>query len=214
VRVGGGVAGQLAIGEKPQGGSAKSPAGLEDLTVAPGVSPWVSGRVGIADNFEAGITYTGRTLRVDGRHAFELGPSTALSLGLGADAIIAQRPGTSTVTEGSSVYGGGLDLPILLGFRSASDLYSVWIGARGGVELIKGRLNIAPDPSGVGQFIDADGKHFQVGGLVGFRVGFRHVHVALELDGTFHRATGTLGDAKLALSLATLTPAGALDITF
>ena len=58
-----------------------------DALLGPGISPWVSARVGLPHANEAGLTYTGRSLRLDGRHAFSLGGAWALSLGLGASAV-------------------------------------------------------------------------------------------------------------------------------
>ena len=57
-----------------------------------------------------------------------------LSLGLGASAVSALRPGEGA--EGAQVFGGGLDVPLLFGFRSASDLYAFWLGPRVGLELL------------------------------------------------------------------------------
>lgn len=195
---------------RPRG--AASPADLEELTVAPGVAPWVSGRVGIADDNEAGISYTGRLLRIDARHAFNNDGGPTLSLGLGASAVIAQRPGRTN--EGSSVYGGALDVPILIGVHTRSDLYALWIGPRASIELLSGRLNLNGDPSMPADFVDAKARHWTFGGVAGFRLGFRHVHVAIEIDGGYHRADGTIGDATLVVNQFAIVPSGALLFTF
>jgi hypothetical protein len=211
--IGAGMSGQFALVPRspaPQGD--KSASRLEELTVAAGVAPWVAGRVGIDGDNEAGLTYTARTVRIDARHAFALGVPT-LSIGLGASAILADRPESGT---GSSVYGGGADLPILLGITSKSDVYSLWIGPRAGVELLSGRLDTTELTSAPVQqeLIDARARHFYVGGVLGMRVGFRHVHVGLELGAAYHHASATFGDASLSINQATLTPAGALLISF
>jgi hypothetical protein len=185
---------------------------LEDLTVAPGVAPWVGGRVGIEGSNEAGITYSGRSIRVDGRHAFGLGVPT-LSIGLGASAIVADRPSNDSE---SSVYGGGADVPILIGVTSRNDIYSLWIGPRAGFELLSGRVETTELSSGPVEqaVVDADGKHIYVGALVGLRVGFRHIHVAIEVSGAYHHATGSLGDFSATLDQVSFTPAGALIVSF
>lgn len=217
--LGAGLTGQMALrSTTPPPGVFKSPqeartATLESLSVAPGVAPWVSGRIGIQGDNEAGLTYSGRAIRIDGRHAWTLGAPTTLSVGLGATAILAQRPGQDP--DRGSVYGGGLDLPVLFGVRSKNDLYAVWFGPRGGFETMSGELAAPPDPSGTEPpFDDVSAQHYYVGLVFGLRAGFRHIHVALELDGAFHYATGTLGTEELSLSQVTLAPGGALVISF
>lgn len=182
-----------------------------DLGVAPAVAPWLAGRVGIQGDNEAGLAYTGRGLRLDARHAFELG-STTLSLGLGASALAARRPDES----GSGVYGGGLDLPLLFGWRSRGDVYCGWLGPRGGVELLRGRVldsELGPT-AGTATLLDAKLTHLFVGGVAGARIGFRHVHVAIELDAAYHHVAATLGARSATLDQVTLTPSGALVATF
>src|SRR5262249_14255801 len=116
VRVGAGLSGQVALMPLPTTtGTAANNAKLQQLTAAPGVAPWVGGRIGIQGDNEGGLTYSGRSLRLDGRHAFSLGAPT-LSVGLGLSAISAQRPGEGK--DGSSVFGGGFDVPILFGAKS------------------------------------------------------------------------------------------------
>lgn len=223
VSAGAGVSGQVALAPRaqaaPQPGSAagsveaSAPVELERMTVAPGVAPWIGGRVGIAGDNEAGLTYTGRALRIDARHAFSLGKPT-LSVGLGSSAVFGRRPGSGD--DGSSVYGGGLDLPVLLGFHTTADLYALWFGPRLGIELLRGRLQeqAAPEPGAAVELAEVSARHFQLGFVLGARAGFRHLHVAVEVGAAYHRADGTVGAADLSLEQATITPGGALFITF
>jgi hypothetical protein len=67
---------------------------LDQIAFAPGLAPWVSARLGFEDQFEAGLAYTGRTVRLDLRHAFTLGEPTALSLGLGASGVLPGAEGS------------------------------------------------------------------------------------------------------------------------
>jgi hypothetical protein len=59
------------------------------------------------------------------------------------------------------------------------------------------------------------------------RVGFRHVHLALEINASYHHADGTLQDApapgmvgpppspaSTSVQQISVTPAGALEVTF
>lgn len=216
--LGAGLTGQVALGTtapaevSPTSPKATRTASLESLSVAPGIAPWVGGRIGIQGDNEAGLTYSGRVVRIDGRHAWNLGTPT-LSVGLGASAILAQRPGQDP--DRGSVYGGGLDLPVLIGVRSKNDLYAVWFGPRGGFETMSGELAAPPEASGTGPtFDEVSARHYYAGLVLGLSAGFRHIHVAIELDGAFHYATGTLGTEELSLSQVTLTPGGALVISF
>lgn len=210
VSAGAGMSGQVEI-LAPRASPPADPqsaARLDTLIIAPGVAPWVGARMGIAGDNEGGLTYTGRALRLDGRHAFTFGALT-LSLGLGASAVSAVRPGDGA--DGAQVFGGGLDLPLLLGVRSASDLYAFWIGPRAGLELLSGKV---PALDGTPGLADARGRHLFAGLVMGLRVGFRHVHAALELSAAYHRADGRIGAAELGLSQVSLTPGAALVFSF
>jgi hypothetical protein len=206
VEVGAGMSGELALQTSAAGSST-----LQELAVSPGVAPWASGRVGIAGDNEGGLTYTGRTVRLDGRHAFPIG-GLALSIGLGGSAIVAHQPGHGF--DASGVYGGGLDVPVLLGIHTTGDLYSLWIGPRGGVELLRGRLAIANVGEPNEDLVDAEATHGFIGGLVGFRVGFRHVHVSVEGSFAYHHASGKIGSTPVTLDQTSVTPGGALQIAF
>lgn len=223
--VGAGVSGRLAAASDVSAAAdaalseeavAANGARIEDVVLAPGVAPYVAGRVGIDGDNEAGITYTARAFRLDVRHAFHFGP-LFLSAGVGGSAVFprvreegGQEVGTAT--------GGGGDLPVLLGVRSASDLYAVWLGPRGGFELLRGELRddavFVPDTPVGADLADFDATHGFVGGLVGMRVGFRHFHVALEAAAAYHRVDGSVGSTEVSIDFLELTPAGAAIISF
>jgi hypothetical protein len=207
VRAGAGLSGQIVLRPPPAANGVPTPAKLQQITAAPGVAPWVGARIGIRGDNEGGLTYTGRSVRLDGRHAFSLGTPT-LSVGLGASALAAQRPGGGG--DGSSVFGGGFDVPILFGAKSASDLYSIWVGPRAGMEFLSGRVAI----NSMSPLSSVTARHIFAGVLAGIKVGFRHVHAAIELDFAYHRADGTFADGKVGLSQLTLTPGGALLLSF
>ncbi|AUX37265.1 MULTISPECIES: hypothetical protein [Sorangium] len=192
---------------------------LSEIAVSPGIAPWAGARVGIEGGNEAGLTYTGRALRLDGRHAFPLGDA-ALSIGLGASALFAGAPGplAEPSAEGGDVgdvYGAGVDVPILLGFRSDADLYALWFGPRLGLELLGGEVRLPPAGSASrGPLVDASGQHLRLGFVLGVRAGFRHVHVALEATATYHHATGEIGGTPVAIDQGTIAPGGGLTVTF
>jgi hypothetical protein len=211
VSVGAGLSGQMVLAgapadDTPEGSGRRK---LAELTVAPAMAPWVSARTGLEGANEAGLTYTGRSVRLDGRHAFFLGAPT-LSVGLGVNALLAETPDA----EGTGAYGAGVDVPVLLGFQSTGDLYSLWFGPRAGFELLQGRVLLPTGAAPVSAPADASGYHLQLGFVVGARVGFRHAHVALEVGAAYHRASGELDGAPIAIEQVTVAPGGALAVTF
>jgi hypothetical protein len=203
---GAGFSGTFALGnaraavQSPQ--SAEQRAALDSL--APEVAPWVSARIGLGSENEAGLTYTGRAVRFDARHAFE-NDSTALSLGAGASAVL--RGEDQTAPDGATVApsGFGFDVPILFGWRSTAGVVTLWAGARGGFE----KLTADTSPAA-----ELDLQHWYGGGVVGLGLGFRHFHGAIELDGYYNNVSGSMGGADVRLSGITLTPAAGLTFSF
>lgn len=223
VTVGAGVAGRLAgldTDEDVDADLAAASDVVEDFAIAPGLSPWASGRVGIVGDNEAGLTYTGRAFRVDARHAFDLGPLD-LSLGLGGSALI-PRPRGGDADLGS-VYGGGGDLPILFGWKSDAELYAVWFGPRAGFEIIAGRV-IESEVSSIGsteRFVDLSGRDFWFGGVAGAKVGFRSIHVAFEIDVAYHLISGEIGasaesggGSEVEVGQLSISPGAAIILSF
>jgi hypothetical protein len=180
-----------------------SPGRLQDLTVAPDISPWVSARVGLGHDFEAGIGASARALRLDARRAFAT-KKVALSIGLGVSGVLAARPGAR-----AGVYGGGIDVPVLIGWRSAADLYAAWIGTRIGAELLSGKLD-----AGASGAVSAVARHLRFGGVAGLRAGFRRLYGLVEVEVAYHHADGSLGTQSISLEGFTVAPAGALVVSF
>ncbi len=194
---------------------------LTEALLGPGISPWVSARVGLPRATEAGLTYTGRSLRLDGRHVLPLGGAWALSLGLGASAV-AMHPDSSGPNDepasgdaapppaefGLDASGWGGDIPILFGYQPLDGFIEVWMGARAGFERISGDLRSQLDDPAAVRF-DAEGNRLWTGALAGFSLGVPPVWLRFELAGTFHRLTGkvTSGSSEPAL------PFGELDAT-
>lgn len=184
---------------------------LLDALVSPGVSPWVSARVGLPYALEAGLSYTGRSVRLDGRHVlFPWGPEWALRLGLGASAILLQPDSTSSgaseeaprAEQGLDASGWGGDIPVLLGYQPLDGFVEVWFGGRVGFERVSGELRSNVDDPAAPRF-DAEGNRYWAGGLAGFSLGVPPVWLRFELAGTYHAIRGTL-----------TTPAGQPQLPF
>ena len=186
--------------------------------IAPGLAPFVSARVGIGQRFEGGLSYTGRSVRVDVRRSWDRG-HTSLSIGAGATGTLYGRQQTSDLSavDLGSLHGYGADLPILVGWQSTGGLYQVWGGARGGfeydaIELVTSgeptSATLAPTPLGL------SATRFYAGGVLGVAAGLHHVHVALEIDAAYETVTGRFNDTRVSTNGLSLTPATALWWTF
>lgn len=179
---------------------------LQQETIAPATAPWVGARIGIFGDNEAGLTYSGHGLRLDGRHAFLLSKKVALSIGLGGQAVLAGRP--TTTNEPQTLNGGGVDVPLLLGWMSTGGLYAGWIGPRAGITWVSGMAEVEGKTEAI------SGRDVRVGLVGGLRLGFRHLHVALEIAGDWHAISGKHGTTQLSFGQLSLTPAGALITSF
>jgi hypothetical protein len=191
---------------------------LAEAAYTPGIAPWVATRVGISSANEAGLTYSGRTFRVDGRHAFAI-DKLALSVGLGARfrPFASDREGAIPFANTDDVKGFGADLPVLIGWRSDANVVQVWGGLRVGYERAAGTFELrAPNTSLMQADGEVEANHFFGEGLLGFTVGLEPIWVAAELAVGYGYAAGSVRFGSNApsqdvdLSGLSLTPAGAL----
>ncbi len=206
--LGGGFSGTLPIGAAAVSGVAEQV--MEGGAFAPGLAPWVGARYGLGHRFDAGLTYTARSIRVDGRRAFHFGEDeqSAVSIGVGASGLLPKR----NEDLGFRIGGFGGDVPLLIGWRSTADIYAVWAGARGGVEILRGQRELAADPAAPAQQLveEVEGWHAQAGGLAGARVGFRHIFAVFEVGGAMHWVQGDVGPTAVTLRQFSIAPSGAL----
>jgi hypothetical protein len=213
VTFGAGFSGTVITKSLPESGAVSDVDALKTGALAPGIAPWVGGRMGFGKGFDAGLAYTGRGVRVDGRKSFDLTNSVALSVGLGASGLFPHY----REALGLRIGGFGGDMPILVGWRSRAEVYSAWIGARAGAELLRGQHDLPTDPADASPLVSNEavqGWHASAGGLVGLRVGLRFIYAVLEVDGAMHWARATIGDRVVTVSQLGLAPAGALVIRF
>jgi hypothetical protein len=230
--LGAGLSSQLALGTVNSditAGEAANPNGTSESIarrafIGPGISPWLSARLGLNQDNEAGLTFTGRTLRVDGRHAF-VSDEWALSLGAGASSVLARRT-ESEASNAGGVLGWGADLPVLVGWASRADVVSVWLGVRPGYESLGDFSAPGPEDPGLPapQESLAEASHWYASGLFGLRVGVPPIWVSLELAATQHWVSaaervvdaggGPETETSADFRAFTLTPAGALNVRF
>jgi len=183
-------------------------------SVAPGLAPVVGARVGVGAQAEGGLAYTGRSVRVDLRRSFSLSPRWALSVGAGGSRALYGRQGGSSLpnVDLAQLHGWGADLPVIVGYASDGDLYMAWLGARGGWEHVDISA-VSSVPGGVtfgSAPISLSATRFWAGGLLGLAIGFRHVHVAMELDASYASVTGDYAGTHVSVGGLTLAPASAL----
>ena len=186
---------------------------LVALAEGPAVSPFVAGRIGITGSNEAGLSYSGQAVRGDARHSFAWGQQGALSLGLGLTARGLGQSADLPGTDLDRAHGFGLDLPVLVGYRSDADLISVWGGLRGSVDRWSGTVALDPAPR-----FELDASRFAAGPIFGFAIGLPPFWVAAELEVDYAHVTGSLDrpgahvDARV--DGWSMRPAGALVTKF
>lgn len=215
VTVGAGFAGSVNVNPPELAAADVSDRILENAATSPGFAPWVGGRVGLGSEFDAGVIYTARTIRADLRHAWVIPfersspfQSTAVSLSLGASGLLPKRDEGLAVRVG----GFGFDLPLLVGFTSDADVYNVYFGPRGGFEYLNGQRDLEADPLDPSAPLaePIGGWHSQIGGIFGFRVGFRYLFAIMEVGADHHWASGTIGADDATFRVFAIRPAGAL----
>ena len=191
---------------------------LVAAAIAPGLAPFIGARVGVGNNFEGGLAYTGRAVRVDLRRGFDSGKYT-FSAGLGLSAALyGRQQGSADLpnVDIGALHGYGGDIPLLVGWESAGGIYKLWGGARAGYEHdVVENLTREPKAVTLGSGpIHLDADRYWGGGVVGLATGLGHVHVALELSAAYQVVNGNYNDNKVTVRGVTLAPATALLWTF
>jgi hypothetical protein len=220
-----GTSGRFALG-----GLRRSEKDLVDVAVAPGVAPFVAGRVGLGDHNEGGLAYTGRGARLDARHAFEW-PSVAFSVGGAAIGTFANSGRQSNPSEEptggaartlrlESVTGYGFELPMMFGYRSDADVVKLWTGLRAGFDRYGYNASEIEGEIFVDRPRRVSGKatHYWGGGLVGFAIGLSPIEVRVEVDAAYESARGKVvtpsGELTGDAAGWSLTPAMAISAKF
>jgi hypothetical protein len=163
--------------------------------------------------FEGGIAYTGRAVRLDVRRSFDLSSHWAASLGAGGTAeIYGHDPaGTVAAVDLGQLRGWGADVPLILGYTSDAELYMLWFGARTGWEHVDvGKPGVQGTASGTPPSFALSATRVWGGGLVGLAVGFRHLHAAIELDCSYASVSGAYNATRVQVTGTTVVPASAV----
>jgi hypothetical protein len=190
---------------------------LVAAAVAPGLAPFVAARVGLGAGAEGGITYTGRGVRIDMRETWTRG-AISYSVGAGGTGYLYDHDADSPLpnVDLGELHGWGFDVPLLVSWRASGGLYEAWAGGRAGYDSVTiSELTSVP---GAGDFGNApyalSGTRVWGGGLVGVSMGFRHVHVAIELDASWQHVSGSFNGTSATVDGLALTPGSAVWITF
>jgi len=190
---------------------------LVAAAIAPGLAPFIGARVGVGNQYEGGLAYTGRAVRADLRRSFDSG-NVSFSAGLGLSAALYGRQAGSDLpnVDLGALHGYGFDIPLLIGWESSGGIYKVWGGGRGGFERdVVESLTSEPKPVALGpQPIHLDADRFWGGAVAGIATGFNHVHVALELSAAYQVVNGNYNDNHVTVRGVTLAPATALWWSF
>jgi hypothetical protein len=237
VRAAGGLSGNVALGSAaddirgareiaatdpnapgpPGGNPGYAKGAVAAALIAPGLAPFIGARVGIGGQFEGGIAYTGRSVRIDARRSFDIG-GWSLSLGLGGTGTLyGRQQGTPLpALDLGQLRGYGADIPLLFGTQSDDGLFAFWLGARAGWE--HDRIEtVTSEPKSVTigtSPVSLSARRFYGGGLVGGSAGVKHVHVAFELSAMYQDADGAFNATQVHVNGVSLTPSTALWWSF
>lgn len=202
---------------RPEDATSYRRGALVAASYAPGLSPWVGARAGLGYQLEAGLTYTGRAMRIDLRRSFTLTKKITFSAGAGALRAIGRRgDGESRDLSGldlAGLRGLGVDVPLLVGWSSDSDLVRLYGGVRAGHEVVDGDIGVGPAAGGASDgstTIPIDGRRTWVNGIAGLAIGFRHVFGIVEMSAGGATASGTVGGESVAATGVSLSPGAAL----
>jgi hypothetical protein len=183
---------------------------LAAASIAPGLAPVVGARVGLGHEMEGGLVYTSRAVRVDARRSFPLSHSWAMSLGAGGTAVIGGNEVGEPVRglDLGTLHGWGADLPVLVGYASDADLYRLWVGVRAGWE--QADLSVQGAPAVGASTAALSATRLWGGALLGLAVGFRHVHVAMEVDVCYGAVEGNYAGTHAQVAGLTWAPASSI----
>ncbi len=201
------------------------------LAARPGVAPVVRASTGVGPNVELGIRYAGRDIGASLRYFLvesrtETGGATTLSIGLDAKTVLfgraddAYAPGMAI----ESVRGYGGAIPLVAAFQADAGLLFGYVAATLGFDRVTANVaypGLGPPSSPTPPEKRPD-LHLRAVGVnrfwgaatVGVGLGFRRVHVIVELGIQRDSLSATLDGASAHVMLYSLTPAFAFSTSF
>ncbi len=191
---------------------ALQPFGYQSPSVYDGVIPVAAARYGLREDWDMGLAVLGTTLRMDARHAIPWHQGLLQTAWLiGGDVYAGWIDDTLRRDDGSDVrevdaLRAGMTLPATLGLRVAG-LYEAWVGARAGFEYAGGDLRMADQ-----QRQTVDLWAVRGGLMLGVGLGFRYVHVLIELNTDYEHWFASVDDRDSDHGGVVLTPAFRLRI--
>jgi hypothetical protein len=168
-----------------------------------GVSPIVATRVAVDDNADLGLRLSGSVVQVEGRYGLKL--TEELTFIGGVLPYLGWLPLRDTIAD--EKVGGiryGAYSPWVLAM-SVGGIYEAWTGLCFSIDGASGTLGKDTSVSGFG---------IRPGALIGFGVGFHHLHALVELTVNHEWWRVEQDDKEKSLSGFSLTPAFALRLRF
>lgn len=165
-----------------------------------GVVPLGFARWGFVENWQAGLTITGATARVEVLGEMPISPFARVIAGVAPYGGYAVSKAGEQVSDG---YRLGALAPLAIAL-SAGGILEAWLGARVGAEHAEGTIVTRPGHLSA----------FRAGAFVGLGVGFRRVHALLELAADYEYWRGALAGQPVERQGLALTPSFALRIRF
>lgn len=180
---------------------------LLSLSGPGGVVPAGSFRVGLDDAWDLGVIVAGTGGRVEVRTGGPLGTLANYHVGAaistGYQRSEATQSGMGAMLASAEGYRVGAFVPIGIG-AALGGIFEGWGTLRLGAEYVNGTVGTQ----------SGDAWIFRSGLALGIGVGFRRVHVLLELAVDFEHVRGQLGAVAIDRSGVVLTPATALRLRF
>jgi hypothetical protein len=188
----------------PSGGGADE---LLTLAAPGGVVPAGALRFGLDGGWDLGVVVAGSGGRLEVRTGGLLGSSVTWHVGAAISGAYqrseARQIDDDTTLAGAEGYRVGGLVPLSVGM-ALGGIFEAWGTVRLGAEHVGGSVGAA----------SGDAWTLRSGLALGLAVGFRRVHVMVELAVDFEHVRGQLGGAVIERSGLVLTPATALRIRF
>jgi len=201
------------------------------LAARPGVAPVVRASAGVGPNVELGIRYAGRDVGASLRYFLvesrtETGGATTLSVGLDAKTVLFGRAddGYAPGMAIESVRGYGAAIPLVAAFQADAGLLFGYFAATIGFDRVTALVaypGLGP-PSAPTPPEKRNDLHLRAAAVnrvwgaatVGVGLGFRRVHVIMELGIQRDSLDAKLDEASAHVTLYSLTPAFAFSTSF